>query len=364
MSRDEGQTCERQAPEQMTSYGAGDVGRVRLSSKPVSFSSEEFDDAAAIIADVFVDNRLEALGDPAGMRMQMRCLRLGSVTVGLLGLGAEVRLTSAELENFHLNTPISGRARYRYGNEPEVVTAGSGLVFSPGEQTVVDWSRDCVQLCLMVPAGRVELAIEQTLGRQVRGPVVFDLAAGLEEHVARQSGRLTQLLTEELESPTGLASNRSAGAHLESLVLDSLVLDYQHNYSEDLFAPTAHGSNAAIRRAVGLIEEAPEYPWTVVELASRVHLSPRALQEGFHKHIGQPPMSYLRQVRLRRVHEALLAADAAETSVRALAFQHGFLHLGRFAGVYRHAFGMLPSETLRQDTSQAAASRRDVGTSD
>ena len=79
-----------------------------------------------------------------------------------------------------------------------------------------------------------------------------------------------------------------------------------------------------------------------------MHLSPRALQEGFSRDIGQSPMAYLRQVRLRRVHEALLLADPASTSVRTLAISYGFLHLGRFAATYRQAFGVLPSRHLRK----------------
>ncbi|HYQ50001.1 MAG TPA: AraC family transcriptional regulator, partial [Pseudomonas sp.] len=31
-----------------------------------------------------------------------------------------------------------------------------------------------------------------------------------------------------------------------------------------------------------------------------------------------------------------------------LAMDYGFLHLGRFAEIYRQQFGLLPSETFRQ----------------
>lgn len=59
-------------------------------------------------------------------------------------------------------------------------------------------------------------------------------------------------------------------------------------------------------------------------------------------------MTYLRDVRLRRVHETLKTAERATTTVRAVAAAFGFLHMGRFAAAYRRDFGETPSDTLNQ----------------
>jgi transcriptional regulator GlxA family with amidase domain len=77
-----------------------------------------------------------------------------------------------------------------------------------------------------------------------------------------------------------------------------------------------------------------------------VHLSVRALQEGFRRDLATPPMTYLRQVRLRRARQILLTADRETTTVGAVANSLGILHLGRFAAAYRDAFGETPSDTL------------------
>jgi transcriptional regulator GlxA family with amidase domain len=79
---------------------------------------------------------------------------------------------------------------------------------------------------------------------------------------------------------------------------------------------------------------------------AEVHLSVRALQEGFRQDLDTPPMAYLRRVRLRRAHEALLVAARDTTTVRSVAVSLGIVHLGRFAAAYRKAFGETPSETL------------------
>ena len=134
--------------------------------------------------------------------------------------------------------------------------------------------------------------------------------------------------------------------HLEGLVVDGLLLTQPHNYHDLLHRPVAPGGAGAIARAAELMEELPGESWTVVRLAQEVHLSVRALQYGFKRDYDMPPMAYLKRVRLRHAHEALLASRPEITTVQAIAMDCGFLHMGRFAAAYREAFGEPPSRTL------------------
>ena len=58
-------------------------------------------------------------------------------------------------------------------------------------------------------------------------------------------------------------------------------------------------------------------------------------------------MTYLRHVRLARVHEHLRQSDPALHTVTETAYRYGFTHLGRFAAEYRARYGVSPRETLR-----------------
>ncbi|MCL4144411.1 UNVERIFIED_CONTAM: hypothetical protein GTU68_043838 [Idotea baltica] len=60
------------------------------------------------------------------------------------------------------------------------------------------------------------------------------------------------------------------------------------------------------------------------------------------------PMTYLRLLRLNRVRDVLADASPDTTSVTAIAMDHGFLHLGRFARDYKRLFDQSPSATLGQ----------------
>jgi transcriptional regulator GlxA family with amidase domain len=133
-------------------------------------------------------------------------------------------------------------------------------------------------------------------------------------------------------------------------VLDGLLLGQRHTHSDAATRDRPCMLRAAIRHAVELIEERPCEPWTTVRLAAEVHLSVRALQEGFRRDLATSPMTYLRQIRLCRAREALKAADRDATTVRAVAVGLGILHMSRFAAAYREAYGETPSATLNRPT--------------
>jgi transcriptional regulator GlxA family with amidase domain len=83
-------------------------------------------------------------------------------------------------------------------------------------------------------------------------------------------------------------------------------------------------------------------------VAAHAGLCVRALQQGFARHLETTPSGFLRQVRLGRVRDALLASDAEATTVATVASDWGFFSLGRFAAQYREAYGETPSQTLRR----------------
>jgi AraC-like DNA-binding protein len=309
------------------------------------------DKAEEIISRHYLANRLH-FPRSRSMAMDLAALRIGSITSGRLSYGLRVRQQTAEAQDFHVNMPVRGHAVSRCGKSGPVRTAaGQGLVFSPEEHAEIAWSPDCVQLCLMIPRAGLEAELERLLGRSVRSRLRFDFAVAPGHGTGHANGRLhtvLDLVAQELEQPSGLATSQVAGRHLEGLVLDGLLLGQPHNYSEGAVGSPGRAPSGVIRRAVDLIEERPGEPWTTVGLAAEAHLSVRALQSGFKRDLGIAPMAHLRMVRLRRAHVALRDADPAETTVQAVAVSLGLLHQGRFALNYRAAFGETPSETLRR----------------
>jgi AraC-like DNA-binding protein len=312
-------------------------------------ATDDRDEAERVVTELYLPNRLDLSRGSAHLGMEVAGLRVGALTVGRLTYGRRVLLRTAEAENFHVNIPLRGRAVSRGGTgEPVTTGPGEGVVFSPGVPAEMSWSADCEQLCLMIPRAQLEAELEQLLGQSLRGRLAFDFTADLRTPLGRRWRTVLSLLVDELEQPTDLGRNPLVGRHLEGLVLDGLLLGQPHSHSDAALRDRSVRLGAPIRRAIELIEERPSEPWTAVRLATAVHLSVRALQEGFRRDLATPPMTYLRQIRLRRARAALQAADHDATTVRAVAVSLGILHLGRFAAAYREAFGESPSDTLNR----------------
>jgi transcriptional regulator GlxA family with amidase domain len=88
-------------------------------------------------------------------------------------------------------------------------------------------------------------------------------------------------------------------------------------------------------------------PVRVAQLARAAGVSTRTVHRAFRRQLGTSPIVRIRDERLDLARRQLLEAgpDATVTSV---AFDWGFLHLGRFAALYRRCFGERPSDTLRR----------------
>jgi AraC-like DNA-binding protein len=89
---------------------------------------------------------------------------------------------------------------------------------------------------------------------------------------------------------------------------------------------------------------------TVADIAAAAHVTTRAIQLAFQRHLGTTPMEYLRRVRLDYAHRDLTrATPGGGLTVTAVAYRWGFGSSSRFAAAYRQTYGVTPSRTLRQD---------------
>jgi AraC-like DNA-binding protein len=105
---------------------------------------------------------------------------------------------------------------------------------------------------------------------------------------------------------------------------------------------------------VQLVQEVDRYlvaagnrPVHISELSEVFKVNRRMLHRAFIEAVGIPPITFLRRKRLGDVH-AVLLTGRPHLLIKAVAIEHGFLELGRFAGEYRKLFGEKPSETLRR----------------
>ncbi|BBX19304.1 AraC family transcriptional regulator [Mycolicibacterium duvalii] len=146
------------------------------------------------------------------------------------------------------------------------------------------------------------------------------------------------------QPPTPLVASTTASL-LAAVVLASLP-------NTAVTEPTAVDRNdakpALLRRAMAYLDDNADRDVALADIAEAIHVTPRALQYMFRRHLDITPMEYLRGVRLDHAHRDLQRADTTDTSVQTVAARWGFAHPGRFAAMYQKTYGCKPSETLRR----------------
>ncbi len=316
-------------------------------SRPVA-SCRGIDEAREVLGDVFLPVDFPTARATNRVDMKLNALTVGGLTCGYMRFSDAVRIETAEAKNFHVDIPMAGQAWMRAARgTPIYGTRTTAAVFMPGRPAVLDCGEGFAQLSLMLSRSQLEQELENLLGIEAVQPLEFRA----ELDVAAPGGQMLMESLQLIDAASGQAigplAHPLAAQRLEQVVMHSLLFGQPHNHTAALAAPVRAAGARPVAQAVELLRARPAHPWTVAELAAAVSLSVRSLQEGFRRSVGTTPMTYLRRLRLDRVHDELAAADPGTVSVTDVASRWGFVHLGRFAAAYRSAFSERPSDTLR-----------------
>jgi AraC-like DNA-binding protein len=308
-------------------------------------SADDVDTATDALSEAY--SAVTVLPDPGAknLHVEVAMCKLRNLTLGRLQISTST-VRSSCYPLIAVCLPIGGQIRITSACGSARVADGSAVVVSPGNPVVVEYlTNDCRMETLLFEQSAVEAELAGMLGAPVTKPLRFDLQ--FSPPTASPFSRALTLLHNELNDPSGLTTVPAMSSQLGRLMMAGLLVTQTHNYTEELIRPRAVPGSKPIRNALELIESQPAEIETVADIAASVGLSVRALDDGFHRYVGIPPMAYLRQVRMARAHDELLGADPELTTASTIARKWGFGHYGRFAADYARRFGRKPSETLR-----------------
>lgn len=290
----------------------------------------------------------------------------------------DTRTIEADYRYLAWNDFVIGRQESSTGfrldqlTEPDFLTcfiplAGSTVIETHGEN-------------LLSAGTTVHLVSARTIRRFMvaprRGQISLTITShALEDHLTRAYGRTVKLvrdttLVTDAGSPLG-----SALANFGAVVLEALqhvpqfdVADIGLRRCRDAFIDltlSAIGPDRFLEltQREGLltmryVREAEDYmrdhchlPIGVTEVAEHVGVSVRSLQYAFQRHRGRTPVQALIGYRLAATRDDII--HRPDTPLAEIAVGWGFLHMGRFASLFRRNFGETPRD-LRKRTRHSA----------
>ena len=257
-----------------------------------------------------------------------------------LGLAQTLRAAPGETTAF-VHLPAVGMHRYRFGRRRHAVAPGGAVFVAPGMEVTRSAEPGSV-FVIGVGVAALELELRSRRPEADPGATAWALRSGVDALDPVRTRQLAAAVQPLYASLQDVASERADHdeAHMVSLFASFLL--------EGRSAVAMPGVAARRLSALeGWIDAHLHQPITVGRLCREAGVGARALQLGFQARRGLSPMCFVQERRLSEAHRQLRDARLRD-DVTGIPLGLGFGHTGRFAALYRQAFGELPSETFRQ----------------
>ncbi|MEM9607196.1 MAG: AraC family transcriptional regulator [Actinomycetota bacterium] len=279
----------------------------------------------------------------------LHAVRLRDIELAYLDYQVPIEIICRELTEHQLVLmPTNGSSTMA---QADVVVSANTVVAAcprPSAAAHLTWSGEAPHLIVLIRREAIERWLSRTLGRSLDEPVVLEPSMDLADPTAARWHGALQLLHSELTEPGTLTALGRGDNSLQDFFVSSLLLAQPSNYSSFLHDHPGSTSNQHVQRAMAFVERHLAEQIGVGEIAEAIGLSARSVQMLFRDSLGCTPTAYVRDLRLEKIHEELVArAGDRDTSVTDVAFEWGFTHPGRFAAAYKRRYGVSPSTTLR-----------------
>lgn len=243
----------------------------------------------------------------------------------------------------------TGRVDRRCGGADKRYDAGDLFITAdPDLSYTATWSSGEILNCVIDPALLARVAAPAP-GRRPQ-PIRF---TGLDPHTpaaAEHWWATRNYVADLLHNPTAAAVPLLVDSAAQLLAAATLAAFPNTALTDPTIEDRRDASTVTLRRAIAHIEERVAGEVSLAGIAEAAHVSVRAVQLAFRRHLDTTPMAYLRRVRLDHAHRTLVEADFRTTTVAAVAARWGFANHSRFTAVYRTAYGVLPSDTLKRSS--------------
>jgi AraC-like DNA-binding protein len=170
----------------------------------------------------------------------------------------------------------------------------------------------------------------------------------LKVHVANEPSG--QWLENSIRFSVGEVNGSNAGsglvlAKLSEVLFVETLRRYINVLPPDQTGWLAGTRDSIIGQALALLHKEPAHPWTLSNLARRVGLSRTRLAERFRHFLGESPMAYLAQWRLKLGAEIL---QSTEDSVAEVASAVGYGSEAAFNRAFKREFDCPPAQFRRK----------------
>lgn len=314
------------------------------------YKGNDFDRAGAAVSSMSEPRTFEALTNNPIPFMELRRARLRYSEIALTFNNVDTRLrTPGRINYYSLAIPLSG-FQVSATDTGEVTTRPPyARLHSAGSVYDIRRSANYVAIIASLSAVGFEHFVGDRIDAVIPPDVAFNLKLNMcDEQFAVFTSILGALLRALGELGNDAPQNDIVISRLEEAMWFTFADACPELFKEYEQSRTQGAAADIVKRVTEFIHDNANRELILRDLVEVSGMSARTLYSGFSHAFGTGPMAYLKQVKLNRCKESLLAADPETEFVGDIAASWGFFHLSSFARYYRREFGELPSETLKR----------------
>ncbi len=308
--------------------------------------SSDIDDAREEISQKISPHNIELASHADLLDVNFSGVHLGGIALLHAYYGCSIKAKPEHSEYFYTHTMLQGNSEIQHGKNQCDTIAGDTVVLSPSVPYNMHLHEKCDRIVIRVDPNQVKSHLSKLLCSEVNDNLVFDLKV---ENANTWWNTINYVLSQIQNEPRVLQSRDVQQAYAQ-LVISNLLQLHNHNYVEQLNAPTPDLINTKVKAAIDYVQSRVKKNTSLAQLASHCNVSARTLQRSFVKHIGMTPTAYVRDAKLQAIHHALEnIQDNENGSIKRVLLDHNVVDFSRFGQYYRQKYGCTPKQTLEKN---------------
>ncbi|MFW2176600.1 MULTISPECIES: AraC family transcriptional regulator [unclassified Moraxella] len=184
---------------------------------------------------------------------------------------------------------------------------------------------------------------------EITRPLLLSLPNILPEHQGREEQKMMMLDIGTKFLALESAQNRLGKTTIINRLASILMIECVRTYIEDLPEATENWLKALkdpyLAKAFAVMHDRPDFNWTIHRLAEVAGMSRSSFAEHFREVVGEPPLTYLTDYRLRLAARYL---RLQENSISRISELVGYASDSTFSQAFKRVYGMSPRKYRQQ----------------
>ncbi|HWX37455.1 MAG TPA: helix-turn-helix domain-containing protein [Steroidobacteraceae bacterium] len=323
-------------------------GRLPVPDPRGVFTADTLDEATSLVRAAICPHRLHVNEPPRKSVAFLSSLDLGACGLTNLRYGFDVDIDAGRIGDTYLvKWTLAGQGQLWCGDRTAITSPRSIVITEPTEHTKIRMTAQCQHLTVRVSRRALLETLAAKLSRPLRKDLHFNLEIPMDSDFARAWCELVAHICHISATAPAALANEGVRKQYSRTLMEIMLSAAPNSHTDSIDEPMNRATAWHVGRARDYVHDHLSEGISITDIAARVGVTPRTLQNGFRKAFNLTPAEYIRRARVAALHQALLAADA-NAGVANLMTNVGIVNFGRYAQYYREQIGVSPSTTLKR----------------